>query len=547
LAESEKQMHSAMGKTYLKIFMVVVILAAAFLISAILAANSQGFSRFAIGQLAMNLEKQGYKVEIASITGNLFDGLDIPKIVLRRASPAFLLSAGNLKLKFDFSALLTASGISAELELEKLSLNGGSGPVWIKNLPGFPEVGCIANIPGNFKLNHALIHKVEVRPFNDDQLWFKLNQLNLEPSLNGMQPLKLSLEGFLRDRRFFDGKFSANFSHKAQKIEGRLEGCLAGRTLSTEIVGAVKGGKLELSGYFAEAAIDLGILSRWLISLWQTSFPFGFDGILTLGGSWVYSAKTGLIGNLNGDFNKIHMVAQGLFLTIFELNGHWKFFDGALEVSDSGSFFAGFPAVINGRIEQAFALKRRWNLIFAADHIDTHKFYKDLPWGVKYGSGIPAMRGPASFSLKIRGNVPTISASVFAENLDISTDSSTHQLTGQIFFNSENQPDSLWKINLKHKFSGGGLPLFHRFSRLDSKLDTVVAATGIDECQWNCIGHDLANFVVQGKLVQGESIKAELNGKFSDGRASILSVSEDSALNGLKSEGMTFLQFLLGF
>ncbi|MFZ5950820.1 MAG: hypothetical protein ACOYXC_08940 [Candidatus Rifleibacteriota bacterium] len=545
MAELEKQIPSAMGKTYLKIFMVVVTLAAVFLISAILAANSQGFSRFAIGQLAMNLEKQGYKVEIASVTGNLYEGLDIPKVTLRRASPAFLLSAENLKLKFDFSALLAASGISAELELEKLSLNGAPGPIWLKNLPGFPEVGCIANIPGNFKLNHVLIHEAEIRPFNDDQLWFKLNQLNLEPSQKGQQPLNLSFEGYLRDRRFFDGKFAANFSQKAQKIEGRLEGCLAGRNLSTEIVGAVKGGKFELSGYFAEAAIDLGILSRWLISLWQTSFPFGFDGIITLGGSWVYSEKTGFIGNISGDFNKIHMVAQGLFLTIFELNGHWKFFDDTLEVSDSGSLFAGFPAVINGRIEQVFALNRRWDLNFAADHIDTHKFYNDLPWGVKYGSGIPAMKGPASFSLQIKGNVPAVSASIVAENLEISTNSSTHQLAGQIFFNSEDLRKSLWRIKLKHKFAGGRLPLFHRFGRQDSKFDLVVSGAG--ECQWDCSGHDLANFAVQGKLIQGETINAELNGNFTDGSASIFSISEDSALNGYKSEKMTFLQFLLGF
>jgi hypothetical protein len=413
-------------------------------------------------------------------------------------------------------------------------------------LPNFPEVACLANLPGNLFFARMKFEEIEIKPFNEGLIRLNLADLIVEkPDQHENQKISCLAKGFFRDRRFLEGNFNGTLQQKSQKLNGRIEACVAGKKLISEIAAANRKGDLELSGHIIQAALDLTVISRWLISMWQDAFPFGFDGEISVSGSWIFNRKTGFLGNLSGDFKKLHMVAQGLFLTIFELNGNWKLFDGNLEFADGGSFFAGFPAVFDGRIESVFNADRRWKLSFKADHIDMGQFYSDLPWGIKYGFGLPQMTGTATFNLHIRGAYPDVAAAIKADEIEIVNQDARHRLNGAINFTFNEKEKMKWQLDLKNSFVAGLPAMFQRFTLASADAGSLEKISSWSGCSWKGSGENLGNMKIQGQLLASEHQPVQLSGQFSDsnGRFSA-SVPEKSTFNSTK---LSFLQFLLSY
>jgi len=534
------------SKVYLKIFLIVLILSSMTVAITLSLLNSEKFTLFAADYLAGIVSANAAKLEFEGVSGSLKHGVFIKKLVWRKASPYQIVSCEDIRLRFDFSNLLAVKKIMAEIDCKKIETGGQAMPVWLEQLPNFPEIACLANLPGNLFFARVKVDELLIKPFNEGLIQIRLAGLLLgKPDQHEVQKVSCLAGGFFRDRRFLEGSFSGKLQQKSQKFEGRIEACVAGKKLISEIAVANRKGNLEFSGHIVEAAVDLAVISRWLISMWQDAFPFGFDGEISIGGSWIFNPKTGFLGNLSGNFQKLHMVAQGLFLTIFELNGTWKLFDGNLEFADGGSFFAGFPAVFDGRIEGVFNANRRWNLSFKADHIDMGQFYSDLPWGVKYGSGLPQMTGTATFNLHIRGAYPDVAAAIKADEIEVANQNARHRLKGAINFTFNEKEKLKWQLDLKNLFIAGLPAMFQRFSSASADGGSLEKISGWSGCSWKGSGENLGNMKIQGQLLASEQHPVQLSGQFSDsnGRFSA-SVPEKSPFNSTK---LSFLQFLLSY
>lgn len=542
----DQKANAPVSRVYLKLFITVTVLLSITIGAVIWAINSEKFVRLTADYFAGSMVGAAEKVEIEGIKGSIIDGIEIEKLSWRKTTPYQMVTAEKVKLDFDFSQLLAIARVIARVDCSHLEISGRPMPVWVNDLPNFPEVACFANLPGNLLLSEVKIADLVLKPFNEDLLQLRIKELGLAaPDEKNTQKLQASVTGVFRDRKFLEGKLNGTLNQKLKKIEARLEACLAGKKLVTELAGANKKGQVEFSGHLVEAEVDLAIISRWLISMWQDEFPFGFDGLISFSGSWIFNEKTGFIGNLNGDFTRLHMVAQGLFLTIFELNGHWKFFSGNLEVSDSGSFFAGFPAVLSGKVENLLASDRRWNLNFRADHINMGSFYNDLPWGIKYGSGLPQMTGTATFNLQIRGTFPDVAAAFKADEIEVVNQSARHRLTGAINFTFNEKEKMKWQLDLKNSFVEGLPAMFQRFTPATAsgpRLEKIMNWSG---CSWNGSGKNLGNMQIHGQLQASEQQPVKLQGHFSDSNGRFTATVPEQPL--FNSSKLSFLQFLLSY
>ena len=536
------------SRVYLKIFLIVLTLAVVTFVGVGWLLSSERAAQTIVAHLIKSAEANGYKAEFSGLSGSLKDGVELEHLSLRKTAPYQQIVFSEIQLTLDFGSLLTQARVLAEIDCNKVGISGAQPPVWFKDLPNFPETACLANLPGNFFLSRVKIEKLEFKPFSNDELKFEIADANLmPPDAEQQQSLILSLTGLFRDRQFATATFSANLSQKKQKLEGRIEACFAGKPLSCEIVVASKKGQPEFSGHIASATLDLTVFSRWLIPLWQDAFPFGFDGLVNVGGSWIYSDKLGFLGNLNGDFKAVRMVAQGLFLTIFELNGAWKFFDGNLELTDSGSQFAGFPAVFEGKIEEVATSKRRFNLTFKADKIDLASFYSDLPWGIKYGSGIPEFAGDALFDLHIRGILPDVSALFKCSEISVKSKTSLHDLSGQITFQREQKKGSVWKLELNGKFAEGIPALFERFHRNGQNLAESFKSKGGLRFVFSGKGSKSSDMEITGNLSDENLQLTGFTGRFKDGLGRLCTTSSEEVLNGFASSDINFTQLILGY
>jgi hypothetical protein len=294
--------------------------------------------------------------------------------------------------------------------------------------------------------------------------------------------------------------------------------------------------------------LDLAVFSRWLIPLWQDAFPFGFDGMISFGGSWYYGEKLGFLGNIEGQFSKVRLVAQGLFITIFEMNGGWKLFDGNLELSDNGSFFAGFPAHMNGKIESVFSQKRKWNIDFSADTIDMNRFYDDLPWGVKYGMGLPTMNGTASFRLKLKGLRPEISATLKTQPfIKVEKKSFTNNVSGEINFKLGAKDQGHWAVNVSCNTDRGLPGLLNRFQRNGQTLADKFAHHTFAGLSWQGKGSLLPALELNGNIRTADALTVPFNGSLHDGNGHLVVSGNGEEFAGFSTSNVTLLQLILGY
>lgn len=550
LSDQVKPVKASSARIYLRIFVTVFLLLAITIIGAVWAINSEAFTKFAYDYFVGKAEQESYKVETLGLAGSLREGITLKSVTLKKTSPSVVIRAENVAVKFDFHSLFSMAQIFVEGNCEKIEVSCNQPPQWLNSVPSFPEIGCFAHMPGNLHISKLNVEQIVFKPINDDQILLRVFKLALLGVGKGtLQNLSFACEGLFKKRQFLEGRFDGLLNQKNKKLEGRLNACLAGEKFSSELVIAQKKRKFEISGHVAEGALNVTVLSQWLIPLWQDAFPFGFDGIIKIGGSWLYSENVGFLGNLSGDFEKVRMVAQGLFITVFELNGNWKLFDGSLEISDSGSFFAGFPAKLSGKIDAVFDSSRSWNLNFKSDRIVMEKFFDELPWGIKFGMGIPSMKGNSIFNLQLRGTGPDISATLKTGGTKIEKDSALHSIAGYVAYKMGNGKLGEWTTNFECLSEKGVPGIFKRFSNNGEYLSSALDKIGPLSFAWAGKGNSLDNLSISGGIKSEKAQVALFNGSFKDGNGQFVTslTGELSAPPIFRANNLSFLQLLLAY
>ncbi|MGM0598690.1 MAG: hypothetical protein ACQETH_02620 [Candidatus Rifleibacteriota bacterium] len=540
--KSSKEPAESSKSVYLRIFAIVAALFAITFFMVVWAVNSNKFAHLTANFICTSPDNQDYKVEFQNLKGSLYQGVSITAVRVKNPNLGFLAEFRGLKLNFNFDNMMAGKGITLDLACRDAELKGAFFPEKLYDLPPFPSVGCFADLPGNIRLATVKIDKIKLRPLKKFDLLFNLDSVFIE-FLEG-QKSTFNYNGLFKETKFLNGAYSGTWNEKKDKMSGRFEGCFAGKNYALELILAEKNGRLEASGHISRGELDLAVFSRWLIPLWQDVFPFGFDGIVELGGSWVYKNNTGFLGNLNGAFSKVRMVAQGMFITVFELNGLYSIFNGNLELTDSGSSFAGFPAQLSGSIDSVFSPHRKWDLAFSAGSINLASFAAQLPWGIKYGMKLPGLKGKAAFAMSVRGRKPEINAELKTNALEVVTEHSSHLVKGKIFFKSNNKVQEQVAADFNY-FSSTKSPAFlKRFSRNGQQFSYRMA-----NFSWHGTGPDLSEMKLVGSIKDVNEPLAGLAGNFSNGKGSFetISTSQSDSLTGYQARNFSFLQLLLGY
>jgi len=474
--------------------------------------------------ISNNTDSLGMKIDLENFTGSLAKGFRFARLTLKRHSPPLQLVASDACINVDFARLLTGGKLSVSASLAQLDLIGMTTcPIASSSIPDFKAFACFAALPSNIEIVSFSLEHATIKPYNDFPLLLELNQISLQPSEQSAElRLQVQIVASLRDKPAGSGSFSGFFRQQQKKIEGKLDLQMFGQKILSEISLAERRGCPEISGYISSTTIDLSQISHWLIPLWQDAFPFGFDGIIDCNGSWLFNREIGFFGNLSGQYRNLRMVAQGLFITLFKLNGTWKLFDGQLNFADEGSSFFGFPASLTGKIESVLQSDRKWGLDFNCITIDFSRLADDLPWAVRYGMALPALSGGATFSVQLNGRRPEVSAKLSTADLKAGKGHEVRTIAGSIFYRLGAESSGNLGLDMICSSQQTLPPLFGRFKgntgRLDSHLGNL---HGPYSWQYELTGSDTTHLSLQGSFTAGTEKIFNAAGRWKDGMGSI--------------------------
>lgn len=367
-------------------------------------------------------------------------------------------------------------------------------------------------------LNHA-----EIRPFYDFPLLLELEKIDLQPGEGSDDhQLQAKILASLRNNQVGYGAFSGVVKQHQNRVDGSLDLQLFGQKLQSEISYSGRRGCNEFSGYISSTTLDISKISHWLIPLWQDAFPFGFDGKIDCSGSWMFNQQVGFLGNLSGKCHDLRMVAQGLFITLIELNGSWKLFDGNFSFVDEGSRFFGFPASLTGGIEAVLQPSRKWEFDFSCLGIDFASMAEELPWGVKYGMALPPLSGGATLSAQIRGNLPELTARLTTSDLNVGKGIEKRVVSGVVTYMPGAAGSGNFCIDMACRSEQALPPIFSRFKSGTSRFDRQVAGwSGASLWQYELQGSDTANLSFKGRLQSDTGNSVDISGYWHDGMGSM--------------------------
>jgi hypothetical protein len=549
LNKPKKFAKSLSTRIYVKIFLTVFALVLVSALVLIWAVNSEQAVKSGMSYLIAQAEKNSFKISFAGLAGSIKNGVTIEEVNVKNAAIGLFITANEIKIDFFLSKLLQFSRLPVEVRCKSIELSGAVTPDWLDELPPFPQVACASLLPANILLNKVSIKEVIYKPFHSDLLAFTASDLLLQkPDHEKKQAINVEYDGRFKDKKFLSGSFLGTMTDRARKLEGRLKACFAGQNVEAELALTNKKRQYEFSGHLIDATLDLAILSRWLLPLWQDQFPFGFDGKISAAGSWVYSNKIGFLGNFKGQFSKLRMVAQGLFITIFELNGNWKLFDGNLAIEDSGSSFVGFDASLHGGIENLLEHEPRFNINLNAPEIDMAAFYEQLPWGLKYTMTLPAMSGSSAFDLSVRGPEPEVRAGLQSSNLKVGNQKAQHNLNADLQFNYSVSRQQSWQLFLNYNFLKGVPAFFSRFTHKENNAQNVFRKVSL--LKLKAEGPALPNLKIEGSSFMQNEELFSLAGRFKDGAGFLTTndlAKDQEKYSGFTLEGFSVLQLILAY
>lgn len=541
--KSSKDNLKSSKSIYLRIFVIVIALFVITFSLVFWAVNSNNFAKLTADLISNNSDHQKVKVDFKNLQGNFYHGINIDAVKIKNPDLGFVGEFKGIKLDFNFDKMLAGKGITLDVLCREGEVQGAFYPEKLDDLPPFPTLGCFADLPANLRLATIKIDKIKLRPLHQFDLLFNFDSIFVR-FLDG-QKSTFDFNGLFKKNEFLNGSYSGIWNQNKNKLSGRFEGCFAAKKYALELILEQKHGRLQASGHIPRGEIDLAVFSRWLIPLWQDAFPFGFDGLIKVGGSWVYNKNTGFLGNLNGSFSKVRLVAQGLFVTVFEFNGLYRIFDGNLELTDSGSTFVGFPAQLSGSIDSVFTPHRKWELAFSADAIDLASFAARLPWGIKYSMNLPELEGDAEFSMSVRGRKPDIYAELETSSLEVETDRSNHLIKGKIFFKSNNKLQEKVTAAFDYFSSDKDIAFLKRFKKNGAEQFSYKMAN----FSWHGMGPDFSKMKLVGSIKEVNEPVAGLTGSFSNGNGyfETISTTRSDKFADYRARNFSFLQLLLGY
>ncbi len=531
----------------LKIVLLLVGLSGVFLAFLV---RSESFAReafiFAVDRAATEGQ---LKLEYSGFSGSIADGISLESFRVVKRKPPFEAELASISLRVNFERLLTAGVLSLSGQVGRADIEGMSAPPAIlERIPAWNGLACFAGIPANIELASFSIGPITLKPWSSSHALVKVDGVCLKPSENaGEHQVDALAEVSWKNRQIASASVSGILKQKQQRLDGNIVVCFAGQRLNSELCVTQKRRKVELSGYIASAAVDLSRLSLWLSPVWQEAFPFGFDGRLDGSGSWLFNEEVGFLGNLTGKYEKLRVVALGLYFTVFEFNGSWKYFDGNLGFNDSGSFFAGFPAVLSGKVDGIARNSRKWDLNFACSAVDFSELSDRLPWGLKYSLKLPELVGTAALSIMLTGSrVPDLAGRATLASLKIGKGHGERHLSGRIDYQQNGLASGTMEMEFAATSENSVLPVFKRFKNRGSSLYPGLSSYGLPQTfVWKLKGppdHDQKFF---GSLAAGDKHMASFEGVWHSGLGHLRISEAESEMTGYRSDSIPYLDLFL--
>ncbi len=530
----------------IKIVFVLLGISAGLIVGAV---HSEKFARSLLELIIDRASDDGQlKISVVGFAGTLAAGLKAESVRLIRLHPASDISIKDLRAGLNFERLFPAGVLSLSGRTGHIDV-AGMNPPWLKlfKLPAYHGPACFANLPANIEIRDFSVASIKLLPWAELPASINISSFTVVPGQSaGENVLDLALTAEWRAMQIASGTISGTLKQRQSRFEGTANICFAGQKMITEICLQQKRKKTELSGHIASASINLSTLSLWLGPLWQNEFPFGFDGRFDCSGSWLFNPELGFLGNLAGKCERVRLVALGFYFSLVELNGNWKLFDGSFIFNDSGSFFAGFPATLEGLVESVMKPGRNWRFNFACPEIDFAQLSGELPWGLKYSLNLPELSGTAALSMSLNGKSPDILCKATTAALKIGKNGAERVVSGQATFLQHGLGTSSLALDFEAVSSSAVPPFFSRFhgrgGGLSAKLDV---GSGPYLFKWNMSGPP-AHLIFSGRFAADsvEMLSTKGNWRGGIGHLSASSGSSDSPAK-YSADGITFLDLLL--
>ena len=520
--------------TYLIIIVIFLFLVLALSIYGLL--SSEKLTVFAINTLAEKfIPADKLNIKIGKIQGCLLEGIKIDRINLKHVKPNFEATISNFTFKPSYNSILDKGSIQLVGSIDSVE---SSGTLKLKpdiaSVPAFLGYECLAAMPGNLSIKNFSINKISIYPCGNKDLEIISNEFELKATQK-KDILDVSSDLILKwkNKLLAKANYKGNFETNKTKLNGNLTLDVAKQLIVSE-VSLAKGKKgLEVSGYIAsDTLMDLQPLSQWLGYFWQFDYPYAVSGKLFCQGSWLYNSEVGFLGNLKGKYEKLDVSVIGLFISILEMNGDWKLFDGNLTLSDNGSKLIGFPASLNGKIEAITTANRKYNLSFISNSLPLDKITSSLPWMIKYSNGIPDLDGVATISVNILGNRPMVNAKAELLNLSQVSNNPLVKINGKASFALPEVGSGTINANFVAN-SNNGLPnFFRKFNRNFYAIENKNAVN--TSFNYNINGTLEENILLKGSL-KINNRDFETNGSLVDDKFNIEITTDEKRIYNLQA------------
>ena len=479
--------------------------------------SSEELTKYAINSTVANfISNEKVNVNLDKIEGCLLNGIRISQIEIKHVRPNFEAKIKDFNFKPVYTHLLNKGAVHIIGSIESFDCTGTFKiPPQTASIPAFIGTECFSGLPNNIKISSFDIKNISIKPYSDADFHIFSNLISIKAG-NDFDNLDVTadLKADWKSKPLAKAVYKGIWGQKKNKLNGNLKLNIAKQLIVSEL-SLAKGKKgIELSGYIAsDTQIDLLPLSQWLGCLWQLDYPYGISGKLYCQGSWLYNSEIGFLGNLKGKYDKLDISFIGIFISLLELNGSWKLFDGNLTFNDNGSRLIGFPASLNGSIESVTSSKRKWNLSFESNSLPLGKLTSSLPWMVKYSNGIPDLDGVATISVNLLGNKPQINAKLDLENLcQISKVDPISKISGKLLYSTPENGSGTINANFEALTEKGLPQFFKRFPgnfyetenskisnsfkySVNGSLNDKIKLKGIIQCS------DGRNFETNGELI----------------------------------------------
>lgn len=485
-----------------KLFSIVIALLTAGFVFLYFAINSNSFSNKLIRYSIAGINPhEGLSCKIATITGTIYKGIQISEINVKSTKRNCSINIHDINLSFSFATMGRGKKVEVAVVCDKIDANGFRQFDFLSKIPKVPANSCFSGAKIPILLKSFKIKNLSASPFKENQLNVNVKDICIEPPAPGdsFQKSSMSFSSLLNNSELLCGSFTGKLSNHQRKLSGTLSTKFLGQNLNCQVDLQEKRHSIKASGSFASSTINLAKFSQWLIPLWQDNFPFGFDGYISFKGTWAYDKSVGLLSNLTGSIKDIRLVALGFYYPLFMLNANWTLFNNSLLFKDSGSTVSGFKSNISGKIDDFFSKKPNWNLNFICSTIDAKKYINNLPWGLKYGLGLPPMNGSMSFKLAIRGTKPDINAELKTKGLAFGK-SLEKELTGSMKYASSAKKANFWSIKYHLTSQNNATTFFDKFVYKHIPISSVLAKSKLFSMDSNISGKTFLDLSFKGKL-----------------------------------------------